>query len=200
MDTENKAEPEVKPVKFGLAFNECRRQVKYEFTRDERIEKAIALGNALDRKDATENELARIKKDYGAQVDIIQAEIDSLNLCVRTGNEMREYVCGWTYDDPSRGRKTLRKREGGEVVAVEDMTEEDRQIVIDLNEGFTSDAEATAAAERGERFTASLAKAKAEAERKADKTRRRASGAGTVEVSADEGSRDDAGTEGKNDI
>jgi hypothetical protein len=117
--------------------------VRYDYTKDERIAKATGLGEALNRYASTEAELGRIKKDYGARLDAIQAEIDQLNNSVLSGYELREYICAWTYDDPRPGRKTLRKREGGEVVAEEDMTERDRQMVMDI-----IDAQATKGGEK----------------------------------------------------
>lgn len=118
----------------NLAANECRRQLRYNYLDAERIEKAKGLAEALNRYGSTEAELARIKKDYGARLDTIQAEIDLLNGCVLSGYELREYLCFWEYDQPRAGRKTLRKREGGEVVGEEDMTERDRQMVIEIIE------------------------------------------------------------------
>ena len=115
-----------------LAANECRRQVRYDYTSEERIAKATGLAEALNRSTATENEKKRIAKDYDSRLDIIQAEIDTLNNSVLSGYELREYLCFWTYDDPRPGRKTLRKREGFEVVGEEDMTERDRQMVMDI--------------------------------------------------------------------
>jgi hypothetical protein len=288
-----------------LAANECRRQVRYDYTKDERIQKAITLGESLDRYAATEAELSRIKKDYTARLDGIQAEVDGLNLAVRTGYELREYICYWTYDEPKQGRKTLRKREGGEIVAEEDMTERDRQMVMeiidaqaavgaaaqpgeklalpaytmpasvedvvlsedqmmsfDIDAGlcmafsdvlfavFVIDSEsgdalrdepsreaqlatlfakrdttwltgfavwlrenpraaipgtawladAVEAHLRGEKIKADAAKAKEAAAKKDARTGRRAGASGTVEVDADEGSRDDYGPESKNDL
>lgn len=288
----------------ALAANECRRQVRYDYTKDERISKATGLGEALNRYAATEAELSRIKKDYGARLDAIQAEIDQLNNSVLSGYELREYICYWTYDEPRPGRKTLRKREGGEIVAEEDMTERDRQMVIDIidqqaaNAGgeklaipawtmpstvedvilseedaqsfeldaglclafadvvftvFTVEApgdeggdvlrdeagrdaelgrilakrdaewlakfaawlrenpraqmpgtawlaDAVEAHLRGEKIKADAAKAKDAAAKKEAKKGRRAGGAGTVEVEADEGTRDDSGPDSKNDL
>jgi hypothetical protein len=280
-----------------LAANECRRQVRYDYTKDERIQKAITLGESLDRYAATEAELSRIKKDYTARLDGIQAEVDGLNLAVRTGYELREYICYWTYDEPKQGRKTLRKREGGEIFAEEDMTERDRQMVMEIidkaaadnaapsekialpafrmpasaedvviseedAQSFDIDADTAAAFtsqfadiftddgpmrdedERAEELSGMLGwsqldqfrewlttgarvnyagtayvadyiaahlrakaireqatNARIAAEKKAARTKgRRASASGTVEVAADEGSRDDAGSEGKNDL
>ena len=289
-----------------LAANECRRQVRYDYTKDERIQKAITLGESLDRYGATEAELSRIKKDYGSRLEGIQAEVDGLNLAVRTGCELREYICAWTYDDPRPGRKTLRKREGGAFVAEEDMTERDRQMVMEIidaqatvagaatqggekpawpmpatleeiimsednmmsfdfdstlcmsfaaivfavfavesdsDEGgdvlrdeagreaqlavlFTKRdakwleqfaawlrenpraempgtawlADACDAHLRGEKIKADAAKAKADAVKKEARKSRRANGSGTVEVAADEGSRDDSGPDSKDKL
>jgi hypothetical protein len=119
-------------VSTKLAANECLRQVRYNYPDAELIEKAKALSATLNHYAATENELARVKKDYGARIDVTQAQIDQLKECVQTGYEMREYVCFWEFDVPAPGRKTLRKREGGEIVTEEEMTQRDRQMVMDI--------------------------------------------------------------------
>ena len=277
-----------------LAANECRRQVRYDYTKDERIAKATGLGEALNRYASTENELSRIKKDYGARLDAIKAEIDQLNNSVLSGYELREYICFWTYDEPRAGRKTLRKREGLEIVAEEDMTERDRQMVMEIidqqaakgsgeklalpafsmptkpedvvipeedAQSFEIDADTAgafasqfadifvedgvmktqeereaelgglsewpqldqfrewlttgprvnypgtayvadyiAAAQRAKAIKAEADKARIAAEKKEAKKGRRAGGAGTVSVESDEGSRDDAGADSKNDL
>jgi len=119
-------------VSTKLAANECLRQVRYNYPDAELIEKAKALSAQLNSYAATENELARVKKDYASRLDVTQAQIDQLKECVQTGYEMREYVCFWEFDVPTAGRKTLRKREGGEIVTEEEMTQRDRQMVMDI--------------------------------------------------------------------
>jgi len=116
----------------NLAANECRRQLRYDYTPEERITKAVELAEALNRIDSTNVELDRIKADYKARLSTIEATADLLRGCVTTGYELREYLCFWTYDEPSPGRKTLRKREGGHIVTTEDMTEHDRQMVMQI--------------------------------------------------------------------
>ena len=282
----------------SLAANEQRRQLRYNFTDAERIEKAKALAESLNRYAATEAEKKRIAKDYDSRLDVIQAEIDLLNGSVLSGYELREYPCRWSYDEPTRGRKTLRKVEGGETVAVEDMTERDRQMVMEIIDGAAAKADATSGEklalpafrmpsstedvviseedaqsfdidadtasafasqffdifaedetlktedERAEEMSGMLGwsqlgefkewlttgarvnyagtayvaeyiaahlraqaireqatNARIAAEKKAARTKgRRAGSSGTVEVPSDEGSRDDAGSEGKNDL
>lgn len=291
----------------SLAANECRRQVRYDYTKDERIQKATTQCEALNRYAATEAEKKRIGKDYDSRLDAIQAEIDQLNSSVLSGYELREYICYWTYDEPRAGRKTLRKREGGDVVAEEDMTERDRQMVMEIidaqaavgaaatqggeklalpafampskvddvtlsedaamsfdfdagqciafnsaffdvfvgeadgdgNHALRDDgdrdvalasllckdrdwligfaawlgedsrantpgaawlADAVSTYLKGERIREEAAKAKTAAAKKGDKTRRRASGSGTVDVPSDDGSRDDSGADSKDKL
>lgn len=288
-----------------LAANECRRQLRYNFTDPERIDKAKGLAEALNRSAAAEAELSRIKSDYKARLESIQAEVDLLNGAVLSGYELREYVCVWSYDEPRPGRKTLRKREGAEIVAEEDMTERDRQMVMEILDTQAAVAQAATPSEKlalpvammprtvedimmtedaamsfdfdaglclafasalsavfvhdqddgdpvlrddagresalsalferdtkwltgfaqwlreetraeipgthwlacaveaqlkGKKIKADAAKAKEAAAKKEARKGRRAAGSGTVEVEADEGSRDDAGSDSKNDL
>lgn len=116
----------------ALAANETRRQLRYNYTLEERNAKATDLVAALNRIDATNAELDRIKSDYKARLSAIESESELLRGCVLSGYELRDYLCFWTFDEPRPGRKTLRKREGNEVVAEEDMTERDRQMVMEI--------------------------------------------------------------------
>lgn len=118
----------------ALAANETRRQLRYNYTLEERNAKATELVAALNRIDATNAELDRIKADYKSRLSAIESESELLRECVLSGYELREYLCYWTFDCPKAGRKTLRKREGGEIVAEEDMTERDRQMVMEIIE------------------------------------------------------------------
>ena len=61
-------------------------------------------------------------------------------------------------------------------------------------------ADAVEAHLRGEKIKADAAKAKEAAAKKEARKGRRSGGAGTVEVEADEGSRDDSGPDSKNDL
>ncbi len=115
-----------------LSANECLRQVRYNYDQTERIEKGFSLAESMNHFASTEEELARVKKDYANRLDGIQAQIDLFKECFTTGYEMREYVCFWEFDVPAPGRKTLRKREGGEIVTEEEMTQRDRQMVMDI--------------------------------------------------------------------
>lgn len=115
-----------------LARNETREQLRYNYTPDERREKGQALADALNRLSVEEANLDRIKSDYKAKLTTIEGEVGKLKDSVLSGYELREYVCFWVYDDPKPGRKTLRRKEPPQdIVREEDMTEADRQTVME---------------------------------------------------------------------
>ena len=115
-----------------LARNEQREQLRYNYTPDERREKGQQLADTHIRLGAVNDELDRIKSDYKAKTQTLEADITTLSTQVSTGYEMREYVCFYEYDQPEKGKKTLRRKEPPcDVVRVEEMTEADRQTVMD---------------------------------------------------------------------
>jgi hypothetical protein len=115
-----------------LARNEKREQLRYNYTPDERREKGQQLADTHFRLGAVKDELDRIKSDYKAKIQLHETEISTLSNQVSSGYEMREYVCFYEYDQPEKGKKTLRRKEPPcDVVRVEEMTEADRQTVIE---------------------------------------------------------------------
>ena len=125
-----------------LARNEQREQLRYNYTQDERREKGQQLADTHIRLGTVNEELDRVKADYKAKVSTLENEINSLSTQVSTGYEMREYVCFYEYDQPEKGKKTLRRKEPPcDVVRVEEMTEADRQTVMDSIEKQAADAQ-----------------------------------------------------------
>lgn len=125
-----------------LACNEKREQLRYNYTPDERREKGQQLADTHIRLAAVNDELDRIKSDYKAKIQTHEADITTLSTQVSTGYEMREYVCFYEYDQPEKGKKTLRRKEPPcDVVRVEEMTEADRQTVIESIEKQAAEAQ-----------------------------------------------------------
>ena len=83
-----------------LARNEQREQLRYNYTQDERREKGQQLADTHIRLGAVNDELDRIKSDYKAKIQTLEADISTLSTQVSTGYEMREYVCFYEYDTP----------------------------------------------------------------------------------------------------
>lgn len=125
-----------------LARNEQREQLRYNYTQDERREKGQQLADTHIRLGTVNEELDRVKADYKAKVSTLENEINSLSTQVSTGYEMREYVCFYEYDLPEKGKKTLRRKEPPcDIVRVEEMTEADRQTVMDEIEKQAAEAQ-----------------------------------------------------------
>ncbi len=115
-----------------LARNECREQLRYNYTPDERREKGQQLADTHIRLGSVNDELDRIKADYKAKIQALESDICALSNQVSSGYEMREYVCFWEYDNPEKGKKTLRRKEPPcDAVRTEEMTIADRQTVMD---------------------------------------------------------------------
>lgn len=125
-----------------LARNECRELLRYNYTPDERREKGQQLADTHIRLGAVNDELDRIKSDYKAKIQLHETEISTLSTQVSTGYEMREYVCFFEYDQPEKGKKTLRRKEPPcDIVRVEEMTIADRQTVMDAIDKQAAEAQ-----------------------------------------------------------
>ena len=181
-----------------LAQSETRRQLRYNYSEAERLDLGKALAESLNKHASTEADLDRIKSDFKARLSSIDTEINKLKESVFSGYELREYVCFRKYDFPLPGRKSLfRKEPPHDFVCDEEMTEADRQTVMtEIQQQASGDAP-------DPDFPPAPAPAPAPVtESKPVKTgkRNRYANAGTVSIPADEGSRDDAGEDSKNNL
>lgn len=123
-----------------LARNEQREQLRYTFSPSEREEKGRQLADSLNRQSAEALNLKRITKDFNAKIATIESEVSALKDAVLSGYELREYVCFFEYDTPEKGKKTLRRKEPPcDIVRVEEMTEADRQTVMESIEAQVAD-------------------------------------------------------------
>lgn len=128
-----------------LARNEKREQLRYNYTPDERREKGQQLADTHIRLGAVNDELDRIKSDYKAKTQTLEADITTLSTQVSTGYEMREYVCAYKYDFPSKGRKTLfRVEPPQDLIVEEEMTIADRQTILESVDKQAADEQAKA--------------------------------------------------------
>lgn len=128
-----------------LAQNEVRRQLRYKYTPDERREKGQQLADTHIKLGAVAEEFDRVKSDYKARTGALENDINSLSTQVSTGYEMREYVCAYKYDFPSKGRKTLfRVEPPQDLIVEEEMTIADRQTILESVDKQAADEQAKA--------------------------------------------------------
>lgn len=180
-------------MKPALKRNECTRQCRYNFSPDERLERGRQLADEYQSLDSTNNDLDRIKKDFKARIEAHESRICNLAEQVRSGYELRETVCYWEFNQPVDGKKQLRRSDTMEVIETADMTEADKQLVMEAVDEAAAAAQEPPANGHPDVARAIPARSQlAEEERakntKTDKTpRRRASGPGIVELDADDG-------------
>lgn len=144
-------EQTVKPKPAGaLKRNECFRQLRYNYTPEERMERGRGLADEYNASGITDADFERVKKDYKSRTETHEAKIGLLAEQVRSGYELRETLCFWDYNQPTVGRKTLKRSDTLEAVCEEDMTAADKQLVMEEVDAVASVASAAANAnERG---------------------------------------------------
>lgn len=110
------------------------RQCKYKFNDPELLAIGKSLAESNERLSALEEEKKRITSDFGARIAGVEADISIAVNSMRSGYEYRMLPCTEYLDDPKKGRKTIVRDDTGEKVYEENMTEQDNQFVLDLNE------------------------------------------------------------------
>jgi hypothetical protein len=183
-------------MKTSLKRNECTRQCRYNFTPDERLERGRQLADEYQTLDTTNQDLDRIKKDFKARIETHETRISTLAEQVRSGYELRETLCSWEYHQPVDGKKQLRRSDTMEIIETTDMTEADKQLVMEVVDAAAAAASAAdghpnvarAIPERSQVAEEDRAKNAPEED---STPRRRASGPGVVEVDADDGQTGD---------
>ena len=86
-----------------------------------------------------------MKSEYKSRITTLENEIGLLSNQVSTGYEMREYVCAYRYDHPTKGRKSLYRVEPPQdLICEEEMTIADRQTILESIEKEAADEQAKA--------------------------------------------------------
>lgn len=110
------------------------RTLAVKLTREELEDRARDL--AKHTRDKAEAELQ--KKDVVAQITATikscEAILDKLAQAINTGVEYREVKCTWDYDY-ELGKKTLTRNDTEEIVAVEVISENERQLKLGQETG-----------------------------------------------------------------
>lgn len=106
-----------------------KRRVKHILSREEKEEKSAKLIEDMRQFDTLNGELADIKADYKKQIAGIDSEISDARKALEFGHEQREVECEVTFF-PKIGKKEFRRLDTLDLVATEDMTDYDRQMVI----------------------------------------------------------------------
>lgn len=179
-------------------------RLRVNYSRDEIVDLAKLQGEAFGEHEHAREEKKAINSQLKAKVEGIAARISEITSQLRSGFEYRMTACESRYDDPRTGMKTVYRLDTNEIVSCEAMSLSELQTELPLSDNDKVVAfspppapeDPKAKAEAHERDVREIAKQKKSADRLAKKKVT----PGTVETDADEGSRDDAGPDGKNDL
>lgn len=206
-DTQPPAAPAAKLAPAPKPPKKTELRLRVNYTRDEIVELAKKLAETVDEQARAEDEKKAVNGQMKAKVDGITARMGEITGKITSGFEYRLTACEVRYDDPKQGLKTVIRLDNQDVVSCEPMSLSELQSELPLSAdsdnvvAFTKEANAIAGQVESQVSIAEKdARAIAKAKKAADRVAVRKSTPGTVEVAADEGTRDDAGTEGKNDF
>jgi hypothetical protein len=115
---------------------EFERQLPCHFTPDQIRDKSDLLAEKIDEKGKIEEEKKSVMTGYKQRLELADAEIGLLAHHIRQKFEYQMVRCVAIMDEPTFGKKTIRRLDTGETVGVETMTNDDRQLVM----SFETDA------------------------------------------------------------
>lgn len=91
------------------------------------------LAEAISRKTRIENSLEGFKSEKKAEIQSCDGEISLMSEKVNSEKEFRSVDCSIEYDF-KRSKKTITRKDNGEIYKVEDITDEERQEELLLQE------------------------------------------------------------------
>lgn len=108
--------------------------LKCEFTADEITTRARELAASNRKRADLEQEKKEIDSDLKGKIEAENTKIKRLSDEIAQGFEFRHTECRVELDTPAQGQKTVVRLDTGEVVSIERMTDEDRQMALALEE------------------------------------------------------------------
>lgn len=121
--TTKKSKIKTKPTKEFL---------KYEFTEDEIHQKGLDLARLNKEHAAIESEKKSVVSGFKAKIDATMTDIETLSNHINNGHEHRYIDCEVRFHDPNTGMKSIFRKDNGELVKKESMSDEEMQTELEL--------------------------------------------------------------------
>lgn len=103
------------------------RDMRHNYAPAERVRLAEDLSREMIQKVQLETEFGKLKATHTAKVARHDSVIHDLARKLCEGWEYRDVPVRYLWNDPEIGKKTIVRLDTGEVVCVEEMTEDERQ-------------------------------------------------------------------------
>lgn len=107
---------------------------KCMLTKEEKLDYGQAMADAQAERTALEGQLTSVKKEYQGKIDAATATAERLGGIIRSGYEFRTTDCEQVMNWSDKTVKVIRL-DTGEVVSSRRMTEEEKQMPLDVEEG-----------------------------------------------------------------
>ena len=108
------------------------RDLRHTFPQAERVRLAEDLSHEIVLRDQLEVEFSKLKSAHADKVSKHDSTIRDLTRKLCEGWEYRDVKCKVLWNDPADGQKTIVRLDTGEVLAVEEMTFEEKQDDLPL--------------------------------------------------------------------
>jgi hypothetical protein len=109
----------------------AQRRVTCQLTDEEQREKGQQLALACVQRTEIERERAETMKTYKERLDAVALEMAKHTKALRSGTEVRQIAVLELFDY-NDGTVTITRKDTGELIEKRDMTQEERQVGLDL--------------------------------------------------------------------
>ncbi len=118
------------PLRTLKARETCR----HTLTTDQLLEAGRQLAETQNEVGQLEDDFKSVRDDWKARISAAEARVTTLSGRISRGYDMKDTECTVYMDTPDVGLKTCLRDDTGERVWVRDMTESDKQLVLQLDE------------------------------------------------------------------
>lgn len=115
-----------------------------KLTSREVVERGQLAAQVIHKIDEVEREKKRVTADAKEQTDRLESELRRLSYIVEREEEDRTVECFWRFDF-MKNEKNLLRDDTGEVVETKAMTDEERQIALEIGDEKTEEVPVTQA-------------------------------------------------------
>ena len=122
-----------------------RESCRHPLTTDQMVEAGKELAASQIELRQLDDDFKSVRDEWKSRISAVEARLTAQTGRISRGYDIKETECTITFDTPDPGLKTCARNDTGERVWVREMTDADKQLVLDL------DDEATAGTEGGDK-------------------------------------------------
>lgn len=113
--------------------------LKYEFSKDEIHQKGADLARVNSELVSIDSEARSVAANFKAKKEGKITEIEMLSNHINNGYEHRYIDCEVRFHDPNTGVKTTARKDTGEIVRKESMSQDEMQLELDIPDATAKD-------------------------------------------------------------